>query len=212
MNCFRSLPDYKTDYDRALGDKQKAIISRIDGTAHDLELFLELVLISSEGDMPLIINTSRNLLSKLQITRRYLDIDFSSLRRTDDELYENLPQYPILPRTTESCAQSRDNIRRLPVFFNETLVKLNKLLNASSVEMSLRDLPTYEQLLRSLKDFSSTFSLCYGAYRRQLDTLVDWFQSLTLVNTEETVMDVSFELDIDVCMCSVDQALSHRFS
>ena len=70
---LRNLEEYRENYNRALGNKQDAIISQIDGAAHDLELLLELISIASEGDLPLITISSVNLHRKLQMSRRSPD-------------------------------------------------------------------------------------------------------------------------------------------
>ena len=200
LALFRNLEGYRNDYNGALGDKQEAFISQINGAAHDLELFLELLgSSSSEGDLPMIKITIGNLHSKLQISRKYLDINFESIRPAAYVQYEYVPENPIIPN--EPCSQSIDNAENLQLMLSETLINLEELTTLSSAEIIIDDVlsaSSYEQLLRSLKDFTSTFSLCYGEYRRRLDVLIDWHQSLDLVDVHDTVMDLSFELDIDV--------------
>ena len=200
FNNFRDVRDYKNDYNRAFGYKQEALSTQIDGAARDLEMCLELLLISSDSDFPLIIDTFANLHSKLQVTRKYLNIDIQSPRPTDYESYEYLPEHPVLPVLTVPCIQSGFDRMRLQDLLDDTLANLKQVSNASSFETLLHDLPTfsYEQLLHGLQSFSSGFHSCYGEYRMRLESLIDWQESLHLVDIQDTVMDVSFELDIDV--------------
>ena len=199
---FRDMQDYKNDYNRAFGYKQEAVNSQIDGTAQDLELFLELLLISSDANFPLVISAARSLQSKLQITRMCVDIELKVLRPTDYGTYDHLPENPILP-LTETCIQSRDNIQSLELLVNKTLLNLEQIFNTSSFEVFRYNLTDFslEQLLEALYNFSSTFPLCYGEYKRRLDILIDLQKSLTVIDNQDTVMDISFELDIDVRMC-----------
>ena len=202
---YRDLKTYITEFNKAYGNKQKAIVAQLDDTANQIELFIELVFIATEADLDILKSKAEDIIQTSQVTMRCLDVDPVSARSTNNASYFNLPEFPAGPSVNASkiCRRHSDTSRKLKYLLLELPDVMVLLANASSIELfqTKINMFTFELLLANLGEVSSTFSSCYGDFITLMLDIEKWYSSLTLITGSHSITEPSVEYEIDVSDC-----------
>ena len=200
--CRRHLKTYITEFDRAYGNKQKAIVAQIDDTAKHIVLLMELVVIAKQADLDVLKSRAGDVLRLSQVTVRCLDVNPAFVRPTNNDSYFTLPEFPIGPgpNTDGVCRQHMEANNKLKGLLLDLPKVMRSLINTSSIESFQTQINvfSFESLLVTLDEVSSTLSSCYGEYITLMLDLEEWHRSLSLIKTSRRISKPSVEYAIDV--------------